>query len=322
MTVPARTTVRTQQAPGNADPVMRRLGLAVALDANPHTATLTEAIVRAAEQTGCRVLIADTQDSVDSERAAVRELRDRGVDGLLLSPCAGDDAVINHLLRVRVPTVLVDRMASRGDVDQVGVENVQATCTLVRHLAGRGHRRIGLISGADGLTASDERALGYRLGLGRAGLPYDPRLVAGAGATSGGAAQATGRLLDRDDPPTGLVVASESMLIGAQFEVHRRGIVIGSELAIVGYGDPAWARSVDPPLTTMAPPIAAVGHTAVQMLIERAGDPERPVAAVRLPPRLMHRASCGCWPADWPPVGHPVSPAGQPRPSCWPGTLS
>ncbi len=286
--------VSVQMSEGHANTIGRRLGLALALDADPHVAGLTEAIVRAAEEADGQVLIADTHDSIDAEQAAVQALRDHGIDGLLLSPAAGDDAVINYVVRLRIPTVLVDRMASRGDVDQVGVENVQATSTLVRHLAAGGHRRIGLISGADGLAVSDERVLGYRLGLGRAGLRYDPRLVGGAGASAGGAAQATARLLNRDEPPTALVVAGEAMLIGAQFEAHRRGIAIGSELALVGYGDPEWASTVDPPLTTMAPPITEVGRTAVEMLLARTRDAQRPTRALRLAPRLMHRTSCGC----------------------------
>lgn len=284
--------------PAPERPAVRRIGLAIAMDSVPYAHALADAVADAAAEVHCQVLIADTRDAVDVELAAVRELRARKIDGLLLTPAAGDDAVVNHLVRLRVPTVLVDRMARRGDVDQVGVENIQATSTLVRHLAARGHRRIGLISGADGTTTSDERALGYRLGVGRAGLRYDPQLVAGSGSTAGGAAQATARLLDREHPPTALVVGGEQMLIGVQFETHRRGITIGSELAVAGFGDPEWAGRVDPPLTTMAPPIEEVGKQAVRLLVARATDPQRPCEAVRLAPRLVHRTSCGCWPVD------------------------
>lgn len=281
-------------APLPGCPAVRRIGLALAVAGIPHAEALRDAIVSEADDAGCEVLIADTRDKVDTERAVIRQLRDREIGGLLLTPAAGDDAMINHLVRLRVPTVLVGRMARRGDVDQVGVENIHATSTLVQHLAAHGHRRIGLISGSDGVVTNDERALGYRLGVGRSGLRYDPRLVAGSGASPGGAAQATARLLDRADPPTALVLAGESMLIGAQFEMHRRGIALGSELAVAGFGDPPWAAATLPPLTTLALPVEDVGRRAVRMLLARAADPKRPDEAVRLPPRLMRRASCGC----------------------------
>lgn len=282
--------------PRSGLPAVRRLGLALPVDGSSPTAALRDAIVDEAAGAGCEVLVADTLDTVETERAAIRWLRDREVGGLLMTPAPGNDTMINHLVRLRVPTVLVDRMVRRGDVDQVGVENISSTSALVQHLAAHGHRRIGLISGPDGVITSDERALGYRLGMGRAGLRFDPRLVAGSGATPGGAARATARLLDRVDPPTGLVVAGEAMLIGAQFEVHKRGIVIGRELALAGFGDPEWAATAQPPLTTLALPVEDVGKRAVRMLLARAAEEKRPFEAVRVPPVLMRRASCGCAP--------------------------
>ena len=113
-------------------------------------------------------------------------------------------------------------------------------------------------------------------------------------STSRGAQRATAGLLDGWPSPTALVVAGETMLIGVQYEAHRRGIRIGSELAVVGYGDMEWARRVSPSMTTMAQPIADIGRRAVQLMLARLMDPERPPEAVRLAPRFLHGASCGC----------------------------
>ena len=58
--------------------------------------------------------------------------------------------------------------------------------------------------------------------------------------------------------------------------------------------DTEWARTVDSPLTTMAEPIAEVARKALHMLLTRIADPNRQPETVRLAPRLLHRASCGC----------------------------
>jgi LacI family transcriptional regulator len=273
--------------------VAHRLGVAMAVS-DPHARELLRAIESAAIEASCALMLTDTGDSVSREAAMVRSLRADRVNGVLLVPATGDDAVVNGLVRMCVPTVLVDRVASRNDVDQVGSENIQAMCTLVRHLADRRHRKIGLISGEPGITTSEERALGYRLGLGRAGLRWSGSLVACGRSTPGGAAAATARLLDAWPSPTALVVASKVMMIGVQYELHRRGIRIGKELAVVGYGDTEWARTVDSPLTTMAEPIAEVARKALHMLLIRIADPNRQPETVRLAPRLLHRVSCGC----------------------------
>ncbi|GHG40635.1 MULTISPECIES: LacI family DNA-binding transcriptional regulator [Amycolatopsis] len=275
-------------------PVTYRIGVAMGVDTHPYSGELLRAIRAAAAQAGCDVVLADTEDTVGEEAAVVRALRADLVDGVLLVPSAGDEAVINGLVRMGVPTVLVDRVAARNDVDQVGTENVHAVASLVRHLTDRRHRKIGLISGDDGLEVSRERVRGYRLGLEQAGLRFNRELVECGLSTSGGAARATAKLLDGWPSPTALVVADEAMLVGVQYEAHRRGIRIGSELAVVGYGDMDWARRVSPAVTTLVQPIADLGRRAVQLLMSRMADPDRPPESVWLTPKLLHGASCGC----------------------------
>ncbi|MEU5258341.1 substrate-binding domain-containing protein [Amycolatopsis sp. NPDC021455] len=275
-------------------PVTYRIGVAMGGQANPYSGELLRAIRGAAAESGCDVVLAETEDTAGEEAAVVRALRADLVDGVLLVPAAGDEAVINGLVRMGVPTVLVDRLAARNDVDQVGTENVHAVASLVRHLTDRRHRKIGLISGEEGLEVSRERVRGYRLGLEQAGLRFNRELVESGLSTPGGAARATAKLLDGWPSPTALVVADESMLVGVQYEAHRRGIKIGSELAVVGYGDMDWARRVSPAVTTLAQPVADMGRRAVQLLMSRMADPDRPPESVFLTPRFLHGASCGC----------------------------
>jgi LacI family transcriptional regulator len=275
-------------------PVTRRFGVAMGMHASPYSGELLRAMRAAAARTGCDLVLADTRDVVSEEAAVVHALGADRLDGVLLVPAPGDDAVINGLVRTGVPTVLVDRIAGRNDVDQVGSENIQAVSALVQHLAGRRHRRIAMITGEEGSTVSEERALGYRLGIGRAGLRFNSELVACGMSSPGGAARAAARLLDGWPSPSAVVVGGESMLIGVQWEAHRRGIRIGSELAVVGYGDMEWARTVSPAVTTMAQPIAEIGRKAVELLLSRVTDGSRRPEAVRLAPRFLHGASCGC----------------------------
>jgi LacI family transcriptional regulator len=272
----------------------RSLGVAISLLANPYFAALMQAIEREAAAAGYTVLLADTHDTARTEQDTVRALRARRVEGLLLTPAPGDGKVIGELVSLGVPTVLVDRLTTRTDVDQVGTENIQSTSALTEHLGSHGHRRIGLVSGAPGLTTSEERILGYRLGLGRAGLPWNPELVACGHSSREGGAKALDALLDLPEPPTALVVANDSMAVGVLHQARRRGLRVGQDLPVVVYDDVEWADLVEPPLTTMAQPIEDIGRQAVRLLLARIADPDRRAETLRLPPKLMHRQSCGC----------------------------
>jgi LacI family transcriptional regulator len=269
----------------------RSLGLALPLAANPHFAGLTEAVERAATAAGYALLLADTQDEPDAEAAAVRALRSRRVDGVLLTPSTGaPDGVLPELRKLGIPTVLVDRVPEHTGVDQVGPENVQATSDLVRHLGELGHRRIAMVSGRAEVSTAAERVLGYRLGLGRAKLVWDPELVVtgepGAGPVTG--------LFDLPVAPTA-VVAGDATVLGAVLRAARdRGLSIGSDLAVVAHDDVDWADLLPTPITTTAQPVEAMGAMAVKMLLDRIADPDREPSTVRLAPTLVHRQSCGC----------------------------
>ena len=273
----------------------RSLGVAISLVANPYFAELLAAIEHETTRSGYTLVLADTHDEPEAEQSAVRTLRSRRVDGLILTPSAqASTTVLPELRRLGIPIVLLDRLTTSQDVDQVGPENVYATSGLVRHLAELGHRRIGMISGSPGLATSSERVLGYRLGLGRAKLRWDDTLVVSGASAAAPAAAALGSLLDLPDPPTAVVAGNNVMLSGVLHECRRRGVRVGTDLAVVGYDDVEWADLVDPPITTVAQPIDEMGRTAVRLLLDRIADPSRAPATQRLQTTFMHRHSCGC----------------------------
>jgi LacI family transcriptional regulator len=273
----------------------RSLGVAISLAANPYFSELIRAIEHETSKSGYTLVLTDTHDEPSVEQSAVRTLRSRRVDGLILTPSPrATGTVLPELKQLGMPIVLVDRLTVGQDFDQVGPENVHATSALVQHLAELGHKRIAMVSGAEGLATSSERVLGYRLGLGRSGLIWDEALVQSGESAAVPASAALGRLLDLPVPPTAVVAGNNMMLSGVLHEARKRDLKIGHDIAVVGYDDVEWADLLDPPITTMAQPIAEIGRTAVRMLLGRIADPSRPPTTTRLQPVLMHRKSCGC----------------------------
>jgi LacI family transcriptional regulator len=273
----------------------RTLGLALPLAGNPHAAALTAAVEGAATEAGYTLILADTHDEQHPEHTALRALRSRRVDGILLTPTAGADGsaadgAAAELRRLGVPTVLLDRVPEHTGADQVGPENVQATSDLVRHLGDLGHRRIAMVTGPAAISTSAERLLGYRLGLGRAKLVWAPELVA-SGPSSAAADEMTS-LLDLPVPPTAVVAGDGIVLLGVLRAARRLGLRVGTDLAVVAHDDVDWAELLG--ITTTAQPVERIATTAVRLLIERIAEPDRPASIVRIPPVMMHRQSCGC----------------------------
>jgi LacI family transcriptional regulator len=194
--------------------------------------------------------------------------------------------------------------------DQVCAENTEPMAELVTHLAGLGHRRIGLVAGRPGLSTTAERITGYRQGLTAARLPYDDHLVVHGDSESAGAEQATAALLSLAAPPTALVTANNAMTIGTLRALREHGLSVPDDLALCCFDDFAWADLFSPRLTAIAQPSREIGAQAVRVLLERLAVPDRAARTVRLDCTFVHRTSCGC-----PDSGQRTRPSRSSQPS-------
>lgn len=269
------------------------VGVAMSAISNPYFADSLHAIEQALTLAGYSVLLAETHDNSHKEQQAVASLLSRRVDALILAASDDPSRALAIAARAGVPVVLIDRVID-ADLDQVGCFNVAPTAQLVDHLADRGHRRIAMIVGRRGIATTEERIAGYRRGLRRHGLPFDPEMLAAGDGSDVQAERAVRRLLCLAVPPSALIVGNNLMTVGAMAGLRAAGVEVPRDLALVAFDDFAWADLFSPRLTTIAQPTQQIGERAVAMILARVADPERPARTVRLEPTFVHRDSCGC----------------------------
>lgn len=279
----------------------RTLGLAIGDISNPYFTAVVHALEAAAVRAGYTLILTDIGEDPDRETAALRALIGRRVDGLFLSPSAmGGAEAITHAKRNKVPVVQIDRVADRN-CDFVVARNQPDMRRLVRHLAERGHKRIGMLTGLDGLSSTNERILGYQLGLKDGGLSFDPDLMAPADSSMAPAYATTLRLLALPKPPTALVASNNLMALGALRALKERRLSVPRDMALVAFDEFEWTDLFQPRLTTIAQPCQEIGEWAVKLMLDRIADPDAPPRHVQLATTLHHRESCGC-PADAGPI--------------------
>jgi LacI family repressor for deo operon, udp, cdd, tsx, nupC, and nupG len=111
-------------------------------------------------------------------------------------------------------------------------------------------------------------------------------------------AVAAERLLGRRERPTAIFCFNDEMAIGALETARRRGLRVPDDVSVVGFDDIRFARYTDPPLTTVAQPMRAIGEGTVRLLLEiLSGDAETVPESVTLPHTLMIRSSTAPAPA-------------------------
>jgi LacI family transcriptional regulator len=243
---------------------------------------------------GYFLFLTDTADQPEHQLEVIRALHERRVDGMVLAHVPDpDNRAVRYLQKHKIPVVFVDRAIDSG-FDQVLVENRKATQSLVAHLAGHGHKRIGLVSGIQGLATTVERIEGYRAGLKDAGLPFDERFLECGESEMEPAHQAVLRLMKLSKPPTAIISANNKMTLGVVRALKSIGRRIPKDIAIAAFDDFEWADSFDPTLTALAQPCQEMGAHAIKLLLRRIKTPQRKPVTLVLEPELRIRHSCGC----------------------------
>lgn len=260
---------------------------------NPFFLAMLGGITHAANRRGYDLIVSLQQLSADWH---ADYLRSRKSDGLILLGY-GNFRRLEQTLEQLV--VQQTRFVRWGSVQpgqaglSVGCDNAAGAAEATRHLIAGGRRRIAFLgSRSAGSPECRERHRGYREALRDAGLHADPRLQVDApllGLHAG--ANAVSRLLARDLPFDAIVAASDQIAISAINALHRRGLRVPADVAVVGFDDIPLSALTTPALTTVRQDPTRAGERLVDVLtadIER-----RAASSAMLAPRLIIRESCG-----------------------------
>ncbi|HEX4722185.1 MAG TPA: LacI family DNA-binding transcriptional regulator [Pseudonocardiaceae bacterium] len=209
------------------------------------------------------------------------------VDGVIMVGMRSDGAPARLVRTAGVPVICLGRSGT-ADLSYVDADNLGGALQAVTHLLASGRRSIATIAGPRDMTVADDRLAGYQQGLVEAGFEPD-RAVCRGDFTAASGEHAMLRLLDRYPGMDAVFAASDLMAMGALRVLHRLGVRVPDEVAVVGFDDAALALHTMPLLTTVRQPVEEMGARSVaELLAQRRGDKHRTVV---LPTTLVLRDS-------------------------------
>lgn len=272
----------------------RALALLVPELTNPSYSRLIRGAFAQAQEHGYTVLVAEDFAEQRAD-ASYRDLVAAGhVDGILMASARQDHPLIDELSRDEIPHVFVNRPVP-GSGRNVVLRMADASTVAVDHLAGLGHRHIGHVAGPWETTSGRLRAEAFRDAMTQAGLSPDA-IVFGDFDEAGGDA-ATRHMLAEYPEVTALFCSALSQAVGAIHALSALGMRIPDDVSLIAYDDLPLANFLVPEVDTIAMPLAALGRTAVDELVEQLnGRPARDVV-VPDPPSLVVRSSSAPPPA-------------------------
>ena len=243
---------------------------------------------------GCEVLALDRPE----ERERVWDARAMRDFAGFITVSISDRAMLSHLLGLRRgPVVVVDRGIRDLPVTVITDGSFEGARTVTRHLLGLGHRRIGFIAAPDPQLINPDKFDGYRAALAEKDLEPDEDLVAWPAAPQPAEKfidAAVERFLSLSAPPTAIFASNDDRALPAMRALERRGLRVGQDISLAGFGDTAFRRGLCDRLTSCRIHVRTFGREAARAALQRARSSE--ARTIIVPDRLYTRAST-CPPA-------------------------
>ncbi|HLF95053.1 MAG TPA: LacI family DNA-binding transcriptional regulator [Planctomycetota bacterium] len=253
---------------------------------NPFWTGVAIGAEKEAEAQGYILVVSNTGGNAERERRAVQMLQERRVDGLIVSPVTVTDQALLELRRDGLPFVQIDRSIKGEDVPCVRTDHAAGSALAVDHLVKRGRKEIAYIGGPTEIQTFEVRLEGFRKALARHGLkPAAVRLIP---AQPMDAHKAVKELLAAKPRPTALYTGNIWITLGALRAVRDAGLLIPTDLEIVGFDDIAVADLFPYPVSTVWQDVEAIGRESFRLL-QKVMKGQKVPREVLIPPRLIVR---------------------------------
>lgn len=248
-----------------------------------------QALTEELDAAGFQLMLGQSGYARAREDALLDAIIGRRPDGIVLTGILRSPEGRRRLLASGIPVVETWDLTPTPIDMLVGFSHEQVGEAVARYLRAKGYRRPAIV------TADDQRA-----SLRRAGFERQARrlkmAVAPVHAVPAPSNLANGRTalaeLLRERPATDSVFCSSDVLAhGVLTEAHARGLAIPGDLAVLGFGDLAFAAHTHPALTTVRIDGTAIGRQAARFIIDRAAgvDPGERVRDIGF--SIVERAS-------------------------------
>ncbi|CAN5717046.1 LacI family DNA-binding transcriptional regulator [soil metagenome] len=283
--VPAATVARVQDAVARSGYVpnlvagglrSRKSKLVAALVptvAGPVFLETIESLTSELAARGYQLMLGQSGYRESREDALINAIVGRRPDGIVLTGILHSPAGRKRLQAARIPVVETWDLTDTPIDMVVGFSHADVGTAVGRYLMARGRKAPALIGG------DDERALrrmnAFVAEVQAHGVNDVPRKTVKAPSTLGQGRLALRELLKERPDLDAVFCTSDFLALGVLTEAQAQGIAVPGRLAVVGFGDLAFASDLNPALTTVRIDGTRIGKLAAAFLVNTAaGEPQ------------------------------------------------
>lgn len=179
------------------------------------------------------------------------------------------------------------------DIDNIRYNRFEAGVMAVDHLIKNGHKKIGYIGSNINMDdlANIGRFEAYLRVLRKNNLDIRQDWIIDSKWHRETCFKETIKLLQSEDRPTAIFVASDHMAIAAISAINSLGLKVPDDISIVAISDITESAYLNPPLTTVSIPQKEMGKLASETLLHRINGDATIIKEIYVPCKLIVRNS-------------------------------
>lgn len=232
---------------------------------------ITRGVEEVARKYGYNVILCNTDEDEQTERAYIEKMKTYWIDGFILCSGNGTSSYAHDLRNEGIPVVKINRFTESdvNTVDTVAVNNFESAYTATKYLIRSGRRRIAIAQGSEDLYFYRERYKGYCQALQDFGIPFDEHLVLREINGTESFYQITKKAMQMDNPPDAFFATSDPKAFAILHALHEMKLRVPEDVAVMGFDNVSMSSMVEPPLSTISQPLREMGAVAAKSLIRQ-----------------------------------------------------
>lgn len=267
------------------------IGMLITASSNPFFTEVVHHIERYCEQHNYHLIAVNTEGNSQRLKQHIERLLAKQVDGLLLMCAEPQDFDPEIMADISLPMVVIDWWQYPLNADIIHENSELGGYLATKALIDAGYTKIAVITGESSKPLTVNRLKGYKRALLENNLPLCEAWIVESHFCYQGGVETTAQLLALPHRPQAIFAMSDSIAIGVYQAIWQAGLRIPEDIAVIGYDNIELAQFLSPPLSTIHQPKARLAKNAVEQLLARIQQPNRPLSIIQLTPELIVRHS-------------------------------
>ena len=232
-------------------------------------ATIIDSLEEGLKNSGYRIILYQSKESLVKELEGVKALLEAQVDGIIASMSLETDDVshFQEIINQNKPLIIFDRVNRPLAVPTITLNDYRAGFLAAEHLIKSGYRNIAFLTTTQQIKIFEQRLNGYKAALAQYNIPLKHDYIVFGTLSIAAGRESLKRLFDNQIKPDAVIAGDDFTALGVMQYLKDINIT-PPEIGVIGFANETFSAYITPSLTTIEQFPANMGEACAKMFLQ------------------------------------------------------